>query len=346
VTVAGRPAETRLLGLDVLHPLLAGLPGVETVALYRPQGQLRLDHGAQFSWGDVARVEGSFFRVARFSFVAGRRISDILAGGRTEVVLTAAAAVNLFGAPATALGRSVRWTDGEGTVVGVVADVAYAGVFPFASDAWATGVPQPPFPDREAARESYQALLLLDGHTRAASVRTEFRQRLGRWSVTAGLEGEPGTLFGARAHELSLLRDLPWPEMGFSLLMAAIAVGIMVLPALCLVNISLGSLAERRCEIALRRAFGGSARQIAVQVLLENLVLTVLGALTALIIPLGLQLLGVGRSAALPGLNHVTGLVVAYLVLFTVIFSVLSGAVPAWRMARLQPLAALQGGLS
>ena len=58
--------------------------------------------------------------------------------------------------------------------------------------------------------------------------------------------------------------------------------GFMLLPTINLVNINLSRVLDRASEIGVRRAFGASSRTLVGQFLIENLVLTLIGAAVGL----------------------------------------------------------------
>jgi putative ABC transport system permease protein len=116
----------------------------------------------------------------------------------------------------------------------------------------------------------------------------------------------------------------------------------MLLPAVSVSNVIMGGLLERRREFGIRRAFGASARQLLWQIWLENLVLSGLGALLAVVL-LAIALVQFGRDAQTGTLRINLGTVV-YLAIYTGLFCFLSCLVPARRLARMHPLEALRGG--
>ena len=61
----------------------------------------------------------------------------------------------------------------------------------------------------------------------------------------------------------------------------------MLLPALNLVNLNLGRMMERSAEIGVRKAFGASTMELVKQFLIENVVLSLLGCLVALLLTQG-----------------------------------------------------------
>ena len=120
--------------------------------------------------------------------------------------------------------------------------------------------------------------------------------------------------------------------------------GFMLLPTINLVNINLSRILDRASEIGVRRAFGASSRTLIGQFLIENLVLTLIGA--------GDRPRARGRGAAdlqrqrpdrARRSCRSTLRVFLYGLAIALFFGLLSGVYPAWRMSKLHPVQALRG---
>ena len=104
-----------------------------------------------------------------------------------------------------------------------------------------------------------------------------------------------------------------------------------------IMNIMFVSVAERTREIGIRKAIGAKRRTILIQFLIEAASICVLSGLVALAIAYPLTLL---LAKLLPATMSLTVAGIALLVsLFT---GVLSGFLPAWRAARMNPVDALR----
>ena len=100
---------------------------------------------------------------------------------------------------------------------------------------------------------------------------------------------------------------------------------------------------ERSAEIGVRKAFGATRWQLTAQFLIENIFLSMLGCLIALGLTHGL-LIWLSQSGIIPYLQlGVNWKVFMYGMLATIVFGLVSGVLPAWRMARLDPVLALKG---
>ena len=99
---------------------------------------------------------------------------------------------------------------------------------------------------------------------------------------------------------------------------------------------------ERSSEIGVRKAFGASSRTLVYQFIVENIILTLAGGLIGVI--LSVIILQIINSAHLiPNLVLSLNLTVLSIGLLTcLVFGLLSGVYPAWRMSRLNVVNALK----
>jgi len=125
--------------------------------------------------------------------------------------------------------------------------------------------------------------------------------------------------------------------------LAAASLLFMLLPAVNLINLNTSRILERAPEIGVRKAFGASSRTLVGQFIVENLVLTLVGAAIGAIAA-AVLLAAINNSGVIP-YAHLTlnYRILGWGVLLAVVFGLLSGVYPAWRMSRLHPVEALKG---
>jgi putative ABC transport system permease protein len=117
----------------------------------------------------------------------------------------------------------------------------------------------------------------------------------------------------------------------------------MLLPTVNLVNINLSRILERSSEIGVRKAFGASSRTLVGQFVMENLILTLIGGAVGLILSaLVLRALNGAQFIAYSDFQLNLRIFFSALVL-ALVFGIISGVYPAWRMSRLNPVEALRG---
>ncbi len=117
---------------------------------------------------------------------------------------------------------------------------------------------------------------------------------------------------------------------------------VMLLPTLNLVNINITRIMERSSEIGVRKAFGASSKTLVYQFIVENLILTFLGGFIGIF--LSYFIIQFINSANLID-NVVLSLnvtVLFFALLTCLIFGLLSGVYPAWRMSKLNIVNALK----
>jgi putative ABC transport system permease protein len=116
----------------------------------------------------------------------------------------------------------------------------------------------------------------------------------------------------------------------------------MLLPTINLVNINITRIMERSSEIGVRKAFGASSRTLVYQFIVENLILTLLGGVIGIVLSLVVMQL-INSAGLIANLNlGINYMVLACSLLACLLFGLLSGVYPAWRMSRLNVVNALK----
>ena len=140
--------------------------------------------------------------------------------------------------------------------------------------------------------------------------------------------------------QASLLRTLNKTDRSLSRLLGGIAVLTLGLASLGLLAVSLLSVRERQGEIGLRLAMGAMPGQIMLQFLAEAMMIALLGAMAGLLT----GTLGIIVGKALFNWQMMfTWASVGYTFLIALGLSLLFGAYPALRAAKLDPIVALRG---
>lgn len=341
--------STGTVGYGFLDRHVRGLPDVEEVTILsqrRPVAAYR-DGRRLDLW--LKQADGAYWRVLDFDFLEGGPFSeeDDEAGSAVAVISREARERLFDGRPA--VGRELV-VDGQALrVVGVVENVSFVRMAGFA-DIWVPHGSAKSQAFRQEDRGSFMALILARHRDDFPRIQAAFRQVLANAELRderfESVSGGADTLLG------SLSRNMFSEDYSSSrvwLLQAAfVAAGLLfaALPAVNLVNLNVSRILERSSEIGVRKAFGASSASLVGQFLLENVVLTMIGAGLSLVFA-SLILAVVEARGLIPhaelGLNWRVfgiGLLVA------LAFGLLSGVWPAWKMSRLHPVTALRGAAS
>ena len=126
-----------------------------------------------------------------------------------------------------------------------------------------------------------------------------------------------------------------------TLVLAGIAAVSLAVAGIGIMNVMLVSVSERTDEVGLLKALGASRRQILTIFLLEAILLSLLGGVVGLGAGLALVRIGVALYPAVPAAAPPWA--IAAVLALSLATGVLFGVLPAWRAARLDPVAALQG---
>jgi putative ABC transport system permease protein len=331
------------------------LPGAERVSLYSNTGVVTsYVNGARVE-SQLKRTDGEFWQILDFTVVEGRLYSSQeVADAAFVAVINRTTRSRLFGEEA-AVGRFLEADGRRFRVVGVVEDVSVLRDVPFA-DIWIPHSTNPTNAYRTGLIGGYNAIVLASSPADVPHIREAFSARIaaltlpaGYTSIVAPLESRLDAFARdviATAEPLRLGdRRNPAPQ-GTRLMATFAALGFLfvLLPAVNLVNINVSRIMERASEIGVRKAFGGSTTMLAAQFVTENVVLTLLGGIIGLLLTVAV-LAAVNESGAVP-YSQFTVSTRVFLAgqLMAIGFGVLSGAYPAWRMSRLQPVDALRGG--
>lgn len=116
----------------------------------------------------------------------------------------------------------------------------------------------------------------------------------------------------------------------------------LLLPTINLVNINITRILERSSEIGVRKAFGASSKTLVYQFVVENLILTFIGGIIGVFLSV-LVIYLINASDYISNFNLTMNFTVLFLSLLScVLFGLISGVYPAWRMSKLNIVKALK----
>ena len=336
------------LGYKMIQRELKPMPGVERVSAFTTPTPVSVYQDGQVSELQLRRVDADYWKILDFTLLAGRLpVEDDERLGRMVAVLNATSARRLFGAGAqSAVGRTVSAGGQSFSVIGVVADVFHLNAY---ADMWAPVTTFPSTQYRDELTGSFAAMLLARQAADLPAIQREVAQIASRY-VSEDPSRYAVTRFPADTKPDVMARQLFGSDRdaapGTSKMAALIGAAMllfMLLPALNLVNLNMGRIAERSAEIGVRKAFGATSFQLIGQLVVENVLLCLAGGLLGLA-GARVVLWWLAETQLIPYLDVGINLpVFACGMLLAFLFGLLSGALPAWKMSRLDPVHALKG---
>lgn len=339
--------RTGMPGFGFLDGYARNLPGVERMTVFSlPQSVVSFPGGRKVT-SYLKRTDGEYWKVLDFTFLEGGPYTpEDDAAGNAVAVINATTRRRFFG-DATALDRTLEADGQTFRVVGVVPDVPFVRFSPFA-DIWVPIGTAKSSGFRHVLVADYQALFVARSKADLPGIRAAYQDRLRTVPLDSPREfdriyGGAETLFEA-ASRMFIDGHFERSQPGlFRGVLFGLAVLFMTLPAVNLANINLSRILERSSEIGVRKAFGASSRTLVGQFLVENVVLTGVGAVIGLLLAAA-ALAAINASGLIPYAQFtLSWRVFAGAVGLALFFGVLSGVLPAFRMSRLHPVVALRG---
>jgi putative ABC transport system permease protein len=335
-------------GYRLLDRYGRGLPGVERFSISsRPNGA-QVFLGGQKVTLQLRRTDAEYWRILQFDFLEGGPFNtQDVAEARLVAVINAATRDRLL-AGGPAVGQTIEADGQRFRVVGVVRDVPALRMIPYA-DIWVPLTTSKSDAYKNNIMGGHMGVALARSVSAIPGMKEELKSRMRRAELPdpknytrlvalleTPFERLAGELFGRRGEEETHAERL-W--------LALVIVGLlfMLLPTVNLINLNVSRIMERASEIGVRKAFGASSRTLVGQFIVENILLTLIGAAIGFVLSFfvlrALTASGIVRYAEF----HLNVRVFFYGVGMALFFGAFSGVYPAWRMSRLNPVQALKG---
>jgi putative ABC transport system permease protein len=336
-------------GFKLFDMYARNLPGVERLSLYENSHTVHsyLD-GRKVSSG-LKRTDDEFWHILQFEFLEGGPFGTAdVAEARFVAVINRTTRQRIFDGR-NAVGQSFEADGQRFRVVGVVEDVSEMRSVPSA-DIWVPYTTAKTDAYKREIMGDWNAIALARDRAAMAGIHEEFNSRLLRVelpdkdyeAIVAPFE----TKFAAFAR-LMPTADRKDPESQVWKMVAllfVLALLFILIPTVNLVNINISRIMERASEIGVRKAFGAPSRTLVGQFLVENILLTLIGGTVGFALSI-FVLRGIAQSGLFSYAHFTINLrVFAYGMALAVVFGLISGVYPAWRMSRLNPVQALKGG--
>jgi putative ABC transport system permease protein len=336
-------------GFKLFDMYARNLPGVERLSLYENSHTVHsyLD-GRKVSSG-LKRTDDEFWHILQFEFLEGGPFGTAdVAEARFVAVINRTTRQRIFDGR-NAVGQTLEADGQRFRVIGVVEDVSEMRSVPYA-DIWVPYTTAKTDAYKREVMGDWNAIALARDEAAMAGIHEEFNSRLLRVelpeknfeAIVAPFE----TKFAGFAR-LMPTADRKDPESQvwrMVMLLLVLALLFILIPTVNLVNINISRIMERASEIGVRKAFGAPSRTLVGQFLVENILLTLIGGTVGFVLSI-FVLRGIAQSGLFSYAHLTVNLrVFAYGMALAVVFGLISGVYPAWRMSRLNPVQALKGG--
>lgn len=352
------------LSLRTIKECLLPLKTPEAVSFFSPiRNQLAsLPGGKEKKDCLMLFTDDVFWEVFNFDFISGSPYTKAeVASGIKKAVITATMARHLYGTT-DAAGQTIMISYKPYTVCGVVKDVstiartAYAEVWlPYSSvptdmladDAWA-----------ESITGWFHAVILARSPADFDAIGQEMNNLLARYNSSLkeyklSLYDQPDTQLELQIKGLGAVG----PDKEKTILQYLLVIAILLLvPAINLSGTTLSQMRNRLSEIGVRKAFGATKGRLLVQILSENMFLTLLGGALGLVFSyIAIYLMRTwllsnsfgsvatvfGGTPELSAGELFNPVIFLYAFLFCLLLNLLSAGIPAYRMSQKDVVEAL-----
>ncbi len=302
----------------------------------------------------LQQTDENLWNIADFKFVEGKSYTtdDVKSGARVAVINEKTK--EHFFNNEDAEGKSITIYGQAFKVIGVLKSAAafsklYGDVYvPYTTDM--------NLHTTEKAIEGTYSAIILSKSEDARKVRTELRSQMRKIGRNANgadsLKLYPFSSIEQFAKSSSSNDDEP--EYGkTTIILLIVMVLFMLIPAISLINLNLSRIGERAEEIGVRKSFGATSGALVKQFIIENVIITLIGGL------IGLGMSIYASKLLIQVINSFDPLfkmptdtfivswpVFAFCLFSCLIFGLVSGAYPAWKMSRMNVIYALKGGNS
>ncbi|WP_316836876.1 ABC transporter permease [Pedobacter nutrimenti] len=336
--------------LTFLQKNIRNLESVETISYFTTREFISFLNGKTAGHA-LKLTDENFWKITDFKFLEGKAFNrnEVKKGARVAVISEKAKAY--FFNKNDAIGKTIPIQGLSYKVIGVVKSATpfskiYSDVYvPYSTDA------NIQLTDK-AVEGTYSAMLLAKTDD-LRKVRAELRSRLKIKNTIPGADSVKVQAFTAlEQFSKTSSFDDDEPEYGKTAIVVLIILTLfMLIPAISLVNINVTRIGERAEEIGIRKSFGATSGDLVGQLVIENIIITLIGGL------IGLGLSVYASQLLIHFINTFDPLfkmqtdsfiiswrVFAFCVFSCLLLGLISGVYPAWKMSRMNVIYALKGG--
>ena len=332
----------------ILNTYLRNVQGAENYSFYANGFSFEVFQNNNKLTLEAIYADERFWQIFDFEFLEGGPFRKQQVDNQEQiVVLTQKARDDYFGEGTSAIGKSVLIDGKQLTVTGVVKKILSSG---FGLDA-EIYLPYTNIHPSELTEKdfhgAFEGVFLSQQRSGTKLIKDDIDRIAGQIPLPNPedynvLDLLPQTF--TERYAASLI-DSNEPERSYRIALS-ILIGLLVLfillPTLNLINLNVSRILERSSEIGVRKAFGAHSSTLLFQFVFENIIITIIGGVLGFFLAF-LLLYIINDSGVFPNIELSFNFkVFFYSLLICLLFGLLSGLIPAYRMSKIQIVKALK----
>jgi len=289
-------------------------------------------------------TNAAYWDIMEYDFVEGKAFDkQAVANAEKVAVISEDMKAEYFGDVPSVVGKYIEADNVKYRVIGVVKNVPITSYMTY-SDIYLpyTVAKDGNFKDK-GYRGGYYGILLAASKSDLSKMHNEYEQMVQKLPMEAKQYNKMYS--HADPYIASYVDTGNENQSGVVLVLTILSVFVvifMLLPTLNLVNINITRIMERSSEIGVRKAFGASSKTLVYQFIVENIILTLLGGLIGLVLSF-IVIQVINSMNLIANLELSINFMVLFIgLLVCLVFGLLSGVYPAWRMSKLNVVTALK----
>lgn len=320
-----------------IERFVSALPGATGYSINNTEEVLVFANG-KVRVANVGFVSGSHFEINDFDFISGRPFTE---DAIPQAVITKSFADKSF--PGDPLGEKMIIQKQEYTIVGIVQDFSSLQN-PFErAVVWVSEKYNKFTPSYETC---YSTNILFDPNMPVHEMQENLKHALTQYYQSKGIDAD------IKKDDILTLQEAKYKHVGGSIFnygSVAILLLLILIPALNIMTLSSAKVYAMTTEIAIKRALGATKRQAFGQIISENILLSLIGFILAVVLVkplLGLidkTLYTSGNTASVLSGFSLDITVLALTLILALLFALISGGIPAYHTAIRNIAVALKG---
>ena len=281
------------LSTKTIHQCFDGMKDVETMSVvftWNELGKVQLDGGRQLS-GNIKYVDDNFWKMFSFEFVKGKPFTETDFNARKYVaVISESMAKSTFGS-IDVVGKYISFDFIKYRITGVVKDVSTITRMSY-SDVWipytcSQYVYDDGTEDPTGTLGNFSAYILVKEGADVSAVKHDAQQRINRYSQSLGKGLRFWCMDRPNTHFENFFSDRSQFSVDYTnavILGLILVLMLLIIPAVNLSGMTESRMERRLAELGVRRSFGASKSTLIKQIIVENMLFTLLGGIFGLLI--------------------------------------------------------------